>query len=103
MLFHILQLVPRDMLEELGNWEYGTCGQPARHMVAADMVVHGVFRYLEDIVLKFLKVAYTAYHFTGDGVAKQEVAKAEMLGNGITQVHIKLLGVFVEYAYALGI
>ena len=101
VLLHILQFVPRNMLKKLGYGEYGTCCQPARHVVAADMVVHGVIWYLEDVVLKFLEVAYAAYHLTGDRVAKEEISKAEMLCNGITQVNVKLLGVFVEYAYAL--
>ena len=51
---HILELMPRDMLEEVAHGKDGTGTEPATHVVARDMVKHGVARYLEDIVLQLL-------------------------------------------------
>ena len=93
---HVLQLVPRHLLQKLAHGEDGPGAEPARDVVARDVVKHGVGRYLEDIVLQLLQGAHALYLLVGVGVAKHEVAEAHVVLHEVTQLHGEYLGVFVH-------
>ena len=75
----ILQLVPCHILEERRHGEDGARREPAAHVVAADVVEHGVVGNLEDVVLKFLQTVYTQYLLVAAWVAEDEIAKSHVL------------------------
>ncbi len=98
---NILQLMPRDGLEELRHGEDSAGTKPTAHVVARDMVKHGVVGNGEDIILQLLEVTYAHYLFLGLRVAEHEVAKAHVVSEEVTQVYIHLLGVLVDERYSL--
>ena len=99
----ILQLMPRHLLEECRHGEDGTRAEPAAHMVARDMVEHGVARYLEDVVLQLLQVVYAHYLLACDRIAEDKVTKAHVLLHDALQVYAHLLAVLVYEAETLGL
>ena len=92
----ILQFMPGDGLEECRHGEDGPCAEPPAHVVARDMVEHGVARDGEDIVLQLLEIAHTAHLVVRFRIAEDEVAEAEVLGHDVAQVDIHLLRVLVN-------
>ena len=93
---HILQLMPGDMLQERRHREDGTCRQPTAHVVARDMIAQRVGRNLEDIVLQLLQRGDTGNLFLRNRVTEDEIAKAHVFLDELTQVDIHLLRVLVN-------
>ena len=93
---HILQLMPSDMLQELRHREDGTCRQPTAHVVTRDMIAQRVGRNLEDIVLQLLQRGDTGNLFLRNRVTEDEIAKAHVFLDELTQVDIHLLRVLVN-------
>ena len=93
---NVLQPMPRDLLQELAHGEDGTGAEPARDVVARDVVEHGVGRDLEDVVLQLLQRADARYLLVGVRVAEHEVAKAHVLLDEVAQLHGEHLGVLVH-------
>ena len=91
----ILQLVPRNGLQELRHGEDGARTEPAAHVVARDVVEHRVVGNLEDVVLQLLQRRHAGNLLTGHRVAEDEVAKAHVLLDERAQVDIHLLRVLV--------
>ena len=87
----VLQLVPRDMLEEGRDGEYRPRAEPSADVVAADVIEHRVLRYLEDVVLQLLQRAHAEHLLVGRGVAEDEVAEAHVLLHETVEVDVHLL------------
>ena len=98
----VLQLVPRHSLQELRHREDGACTEPAAHIVARHMILEGIGRDIEDVVLQLLQCRYTIHLLLGLGVTEYEIAKAHVLFNKTTQVHIHLLRILVDEMEVLG-
>ena len=60
-------------------------------MVATNVVVHGVFRYLENVILQLLQIAHTTNDLVSVRIAEEKVAKAKVLGNSVAKVNVELL------------
>ena len=93
---HVFQLVPRHRLEERRHGEDGAGGEPAAHVVARDVVEHAVVGNVEDVVLQLLEVSHAHHLLVGGGVAEDEVAEAEVLGQDVAQVDVHLLRILVH-------
>ncbi len=93
---HVLQPVPGDLPQELAHGEDGSGAEPARDVVARDVVEQGVGRNLEDAVLQLLERADARYFLVGVGVAEDEVAKSHVLFDEVAQLHGEHLGVLVH-------
>ena len=93
---HISLHLPGYLLQELGNGEDGTRGQPARDIVVAQVVAQRVGRQGEDVVLQLFQVMHTSHFLHRVGITENEVAKPEMLGQHIFHVLIEFLGIFVD-------
>ena len=79
------------MLEESGHGEDGPRTEPAAHVVARDMVEHGVIGNLEDIVLQLLE-ALDAHDFLfGGGVTEDEVTESHVFLEQASEVYAHLL------------
>ncbi len=94
------ELVPRDLLQEFGYGEEGTGGEPAGDVIAHDVVAQGFGRNLEYVFVEFAQVMYSHYLLHGLGVAEDEVAEAEVLGEDLLDVVVHLLGVLIDKAGA---
>ena len=92
----VLKGFPRNLFQELGHREDGTRIQPARDVVAADVVKEGFCRNSENHVLEFFQVMDAGHFLQGMGVAEDEVAETEVVGHGFAQVDVHLLGVLVD-------
>ena len=100
---HVLQLVPSNISEKLRDGEDGTCGEPTAHVVATDVVEHGIARYIEDVVLQLLQIV-DAHHFRLRlRVAEDEVAKTHVLFEDMAQIDADLLGVLINKPEALSL
>lgn len=81
----------------------GTCGEPTAHVVATDVVEHGIARYFEDVVLQLLQIV-DAHHFRLRlRVAEDEVAKTHVLFEDMAQIDADLLGVLINKPEALSL
>ncbi len=93
---HVLQALPGDALEKLRDGEEGTAGQPAAHVVVCYVVEQAARGHGHDVVLQVLEIMDAGNLLHGVGVAEHEIAKAEILEDEGTQVHVHLLGVLVD-------
>ena len=98
MRIHVLQFMPSDCLQEAGYGENGPGAKPPTHVIAADMVKHGVVGYLEDVVLQILEGVDAGNLLMRLGVAEDKVTEAHVLLHQLAQVHAQLLGVLVHEA-----
>ncbi|CDD51019.1 conserved domain protein [Bacteroides sp. CAG:875] len=96
MCVDVLKGFPRNLFQELGHREDGTRIQPARDVVAADVVEEGFGRNGENHVLKFLQVMNAGHFLQGMGVAEDEVAETEIVRHGFAQIDVHLLGVLID-------
>ena len=92
---HVLQAVPRDVLQELGDGEQGAACQPAAHVVVADVVEQALSGHRHDVVLQVLEVVQPYHLLHRVGVAEDEVAEAEELQHEVPEVEVHLLRVLV--------
>ena len=99
----ILQLVPRDVLQEGRHGEDGAGREPAAHVVAHDVVAERVGGNLEDIVLQVLQRGDAGNLLVGVRVAEDEVAEAHVLLHQVVQVDVHLRRVLVNEVEALGL
>ena len=83
--------------------EYGTGGEPTAHVVARNMIEHGVVRDAEDVVLQLLQVVYAHYLGVRNGVAEYEVAEAHVLLHEPPQVDAHLFRVLIDEAEAFSL
>ena len=84
---NVFQLVPRHFLQERRHREYGSCRQPPAHVIARDVVEHGVVWNLEDIVLQFLQAAHAHYLGMSGRVAEYKVAETHVFLEYVTKVY----------------
>ena len=96
MCVDVLKGFPRNLFQELGYREDGTRIQPARDVVAADVVEEGFGRNGENHVLQFFQVMDAGHFLQGVGVAEDEVTEPEVIGHGFAQVDVHLLGILVD-------
>ena len=71
-------------------------------MVARDVIEQRIGRNGEDGVLHLLEIACTGHLFERAGVAKHEIAEAEMLFHGATQVDGHLFRILVDEGRVVG-
>ena len=95
--------MPCDVLQERRHGEDGAGREPTAHVVARDVVEHGVVRDLEDVVLKLFQTVNAHYLGMGLGVAEDEIAEAHVILQQAAQVKTHLLRVFIDKAEALGL
>ena len=91
MLVHVSEFLQRHRLKEFRHGEYRPGTEPTAHVVARQVVEHGVIWDAEDIVLQLLQVAYAAYLLMGLGVAEDQVSESHVLRHDIAQVDVHLL------------
>ena len=96
VLVHVLQRIPCDVFQEFGDREQGTRPQPARHVVATDVVEERLSRHGEDVVLQVLEVSDASHLLHGDRVAENEIAETEIALHQFAQIHVHLLRVLVD-------
>ena len=98
---NVLQLMPCDVLEESRYGKYGSCTEPTAHVVARDVVEHGVVGNLEDVVLQLFQRVNAHHLFVCLWVAENEVAKSHMPFHKVAEVNVHLLRVLVDEAESL--
>ena len=91
------------MLEKVAHGEDGPGAEPATHVVARDMIEHGIARDLEDIVLQLLQGMDAHNLLMGLRVAEDEVAEAHVLLHEMAQVNAEHLRVLVYELKALSL
>ena len=94
----VLQAVPGDALQEFGDGEEGTRGEPAADVVVRDVVEQAARGQRHDVVLQVLQVVQACHLLHRVGVAEDEVAEAEVVAQVVAQVDVDLLGVLVDEA-----
>ena len=92
----VLQLIPREGADEFGQRKHGAAAQPARHVVARDVVEQRLGGHFENGGLQFFERPHPRHRFEGRGVAEDEVAEAEVHLDGIAQIDVHLLRIFVD-------
>ena len=92
---NVLQLVPRDVLQECRYREDGPRGQPSAHVVSRHVVAQRVGGNLEDVVLQLLEARHAGYLLMCLRVAEHEVAEAHVLLHQAVQVYVHLCRVLV--------
>ena len=103
MLVDVLQRVPSDAFEEVGDGEKGTRAEPTRDVVVLHMVKQRLARQGKDIVLKVFEVAQTCHLLQGLRVAEHEITEAEVAEDELAQIHSHLLGILVDEAHLLAL
>ena len=93
---YVLLLVPCNLLQELGNGEEGTAGEPAAHVVVPQMVLQGVEGQGHDVVLQFLQIVYACHLVHGGRVAEHEVAETEVSAQQVAYLHVEHFRVLVH-------
>ena len=93
---HILQLVPGDVLQESRHGEDGPRRQPAAHMVARDVVEHGVVGNLEHVVLQLLQRMDAHDGLLRLWVAEDEIAESHVVLQGLAQVDVEGFRLLVD-------
>ena len=110
MRLDVLQAAPCDALQKVGHGEEGTRTQPARHVVAHDVIHQALLRDGEDVVLQVLQVVDVELRvelgLPGEGGVldvEDEVAEAEGIVHDVAQIDVHLLGVLVDEVVALAV
>ena len=93
---HVLQLVPGDVFQKRRDGEDGPCRQPPAHVVARDVIEHGVVGDLEHIVLQFLQRMDAHDGLLRRGIAEDEVAEPHVVFQCPAQVDIEGLRPLVD-------
>ena len=96
MGIEVAQFFPRELFHKFGRGKQRTTAEPARNVVARDVIEERIGRHTEDSVLHLLEIAGARHFFERAGVTKHEIAEAEMLFHGATQIDGHLFGVFVD-------
>ena len=86
MRIEVAQFFPRELFHKLGGGKERTAAEPARNVVARDVIEQRIGRNGEDGVLHLLEIARAGHLFERAGVTKHEIAEAEMLFHGATQI-----------------
>ena len=84
MRIEVAQFFPRELFHKLGGRKKRTAAEPARNVVACDVIEQRIGRNGEDGVLHLLEIARAGHLFERTGVTKHEIAEAEMLFHGAT-------------------
>ena len=92
----VAQFFPRELFHKLGRGKQRATAEPTRNVVARDVIEERIGRHTEDGVLHLLEIAGARHFLERAGVAKHEIAEAEMLFHGTTQIDGHLFGVFVD-------
>ena len=88
---NVLLLVPSDFLQEFGNGEERTAGEPTAYIVMAQVILQRIEGQGHDVVLQFLQVVYACNLLHRCRVAENEVAETEIAAQQITDFHIQHL------------
>ena len=86
------------MLQESRYREDGTSTKPTAHMVAADMIEHGIVRNIEDVILQFLQTMNAHNLLMSLRITEYEIAKAHVLFHQTAKIYAHLLRVLVNKA-----
>ena len=84
------------LLHHVGNGEEGAGIEPARNVVMRGVEVKALGRDAEHAVLQVFEVADAHTHHAGLRVAYHKVAEAEVVHDGLAEVHGQFLRVFVD-------
>ena len=76
---NILKRFPRNLFQEFGYREDGTRIQPARNMIAADMIKERLGRNGKYHILQFLQVMDTGHFLHGMRVTENKVTKTKVV------------------------